>query len=208
MNCLSCGAPLSADICSYCGTSVTSSTNTNIEIEMTPSLTRLGLEDVAIAIVGDGSDLDKIIQRLAVNVDCFWEASELKKADALVRVFSKRLPRHDKINLMLAKTAYLFGLSTIKNVSTAHIGQGYLREAKKYLNEISDPQYDGEVIALSSKINSTESKKISAFTIWEDDDKEIAEVKQSMESASGCGQILGVSIAVIIGVLIVFGLFQ
>ena len=207
MNCFGCGAPVSGAACSYCGTSVGSSTDAAIEIEVTPALERLGLEDTAALVLGDGSDLEQTTNRLAEQVDDLWEAGELKKADALIRVFSKRLPRHDKINLMLAKTSFLFGLSTIKEISTAHIGQRYFKEAKKHLDAVTDSQYESEVSELLSKIDSTESKKVSAYTVWDDDDEATAAAKQSMENAEGCGATIGVVLAVIIGGLMLIGMF-
>ena len=177
-----------------------------IEIEVTPALQRLGLEDAAALILGDSSDLEQITNRLSERVDDLWEAGELKKADALVRVFSKRLPRHDKLNMMLAKTSFLFGLSTIKEISTAHIGQRYLKEAKKHLDAVTDSQYESAVSELLSKIESTESKKVSAHTVWDDDDEATAAAKKSMENAEGCGATIGVVLAVIIGGLILAGM--
>jgi hypothetical protein len=180
MNCFGCGAPVSGALCAYCGTPIGSSTDAALEIEVTPALQRLGLEDTAASILGDGGDLEQTTHRLAEWVEEFWEAGELKKADALVRVFSKRLPRHDKINLMLAKTSFLFGLSTIKESSTAHIGQRFLKEAKQHLDAVTESQYEPAVSELLSKIESTETKTVSAYTVWDDDDEATAAAKKSM----------------------------
>jgi hypothetical protein len=206
MNCHGCGAPLNGAVCSFCGTAVTNSSAVVVEIEVTSAIKRQGLEDVAEAVIGDGSDLDAMTHRLEDQVQALWDAGELKKADSLIRVFSKRLPRHDKINLMLARTSYFFAQRTIKQPSNAHIAQRYLNETRGHLDSIIGSALQNDVSDLKSKIASIESKTITAFTVWDDDDPEVAAAKQSMEGASYIGTIIGVVVAVIFGGLILLGM--
>lgn len=203
MNCRGCGAPITGPECNYCGTLVNDTSEAPIEIEISAGIKRQGLEDIVVGILGDGEDLEAIVSRLSDQVESLWSTNDFKKADAVIVAYSKRLPKHDEINLLLAKTSFFFGLSTIKDTSTAHVGKRYLTDANRYLDRISDSKYQAAVDDLRARIVSTESKTIGAFTVWDDDDLATANAKLGMETATsvgaGIGTILGWIVAIIIG---------